>query len=311
MARPLLSVVLRCCDACQDRVGNAGGSDGCVHGLMDKFELKECFSVLMDKFELMESFSCFSVLIDKFELMECFSVLVDKVELMECFSVLMDKFALIECFSVLMDKFALMECFSVLMDKFALMECFSVLMDKFELLEFSLALMDKFEIFVVRVVADFLGAAAAIAGIRVHLRSLGSVSSGFETESKRALIFQKDEGWKGSEEEVLKKENERLKEEQERKEEEETCDKEKVKGDIPSKKGVMTPALVILQQKAEHGSISSDVQLEGNRVGRVTNILVQGLDGKHLNMKIEAGTRVSVLCMELALCMGIQRVPFT
>ena len=90
-------------------------------------------------------------------------------------------------------------------------------------------------------------------------------------ESERALVFPKDER-KGEE----RKEEDAEEEEQERKEEE----KEK-------EKGVLAPALVILQQMAERSLQSSDVQLEGNQVGRdMVNILAQGFDGRHLSMKI-------------------------
>ena len=94
-------------------------------------------------------------------------------------------------------------------------------------------------------------------------------------------------------------EKKRDEEEQERKEEGE------------KEKGVLTPALVILQQTAERGSKSSDAQLEGNWVGRdMVNILVQGLDGKHLYMKIAGGTRVSALCVDLAKNTGIPQDAF-
>ena len=89
-------------------------------------------------------------------------------------------------------------------------------------------------------------------------------------ESKRALVFPKDER------KEERKEEDAEEEEQERKEEE----KEK-------EKGVLAPALVILQQMAERSLQSSDVQLEGNQVGRdMVNILAQGFDGRHLSMKI-------------------------
>ena len=58
---------------------------------------------------------------------------------------------------------------------------------------------------------------------------------------------------------------------------------------------------MILQQTAERGLKSSDAQFEGNRAGRgMVNVLVQGLDGKHLSMRIAGGTRVSALCVDLA-----------
>ena len=109
-----------------------------------------------------------------------------------------------------------------------------------------------------------------------------------EEMSKKALVFQGKEDVDG------KREKEREEEEQERKEEGE------------KDKGVLTPALVILQQTAERGLKSSDAQLEGNRVERdMVNILVRGLDGKHLSMKIAGGTRVSALCVDLAKSTGI------
>ena len=37
----------------------------------------------------------------------------------------------------------------------------------------------------------------------------------------------------------------------------------------------------------------------------MVNILVQGLDGKHLSMKIEGSTRVSALCRVLSKMTGI------
>ena len=138
----------------------------------------------------------------------------------------------------------------------------------------------------VGVAFDFLSAAAAaLKRIMLHLSSIGSVSATFE-KSKRALFLL---SW------------------DERKERE---GKEQEKKDEEVEEGVINPALVVLQRKAEHGLISSDVRLEGNRVGEVTSVLVQGLDGKHLCVKIEAGILVSALCEKLALKTGIPESVF-
>ena len=126
-------------------------------------------------------------------------------------------------------------------------------------------------------------AAAAIAGKCVL------TSSQIFEESKRALFLPKDDEKTGE----GRKEKEGEEEDQERTEEEE------------KERGVSAPALVP-QGMMEQGSKSSDAQLEGNRVmGDMVNILVQGLDGRHLNMRVAQGTRVSVLCMDLVSKVGI------
>ena len=58
--------------------------------------------------------------------------------------------------------------------------------------------------------------------------------------------------------------------------------------------------MVILQQTAERGLKSS-----GSVESHMVNILVQGLDGKHLSMKIAGSTRVSALCGDLSKVTGI------
>ena len=95
-----------------------------------------------------------------------------------------------------------------------------------------------------------------------------------------------------------RKEKEGEEEDQERNEEE-------------KEKRVLAPALVIPQGTMEQGSKSSDAQLEGNRaVGDMVNILVQGMDGRHLSMRVAQGTRVSVLCMDLVRKVGIPQDAF-
>ena len=42
----------------------------------------------------------------------------------------------------------------------------------------------------------------------------------------------------------------------------------------------------------------------------MVNILVQGLDGRHLDMRVAQGTRVSVLCMDLVMKIGITQDAF-
>ena len=48
---------------------------------------------------------------------------------------------------------------------------------------------------------------------------------------------------------------------------------------------------------------------EENRNGTV-NVLVQGLDGRHLNMRVTQGIQVSVLCVELCAKIGISQDVF-
>ena len=72
------------------------------------------------------------------------------------------------------------------------MNCFMVLMDKFEQIQESIfvVLMD---LVIIRAVVDLLSAAAAaLVGIRIHLKRHDSVSSAFEGKSKRALIFRNE-----------------------------------------------------------------------------------------------------------------------
>ena len=79
---------------------------------------------------------------------------------------------------------------------------------------------------------------------------------------------------------------------------------------MKKERGVLGPALVP-QWTMEQGSKSCDAQLEGNRVmGDMVNILVQGLDGRHLSMRVARGTRVSVLCMDLVSKVGIPQDVF-
>ena len=54
------------------------------------------------------------------------------------------------------------------------------------------------------------------------------------------------------------------------------------------------------QQTAERGLKSG-----GSVKSHMVIILVQGLDGKHLSMKIEGSTRVSALCRDLSKMTGI------
>ena len=92
-------------------------------------------------------------------------------------------------------------------------------------------------------------------------------------ESKKALIFPKDDE-KTREERNEKK---RKEEDQERNE--------------------VSASALVPQETMEQGS---------NRViGDMVNILVQGLDGRHLNMKVERSTRVSALCKVLSKMTGI------
>ena len=120
---------------------------------------------------------------------------------------------------------------------------------------------------------------------------------GCQFDSSRSTSQNSAESKKGPD--FPEKEKEREGKEQERKE----------MGEI--KEGVTTPALVILQQTAEQDEKSGDARLEGNRVGQdMVNILVQGLDGKHVTMKIARGARVSQLCMEPAKRTGIPQDAF-
>ena len=113
---------------------------------------------------------------------------------------------------------------------------------------------------------DYDKAAAAIAGKCV-----------FE-ESKRALIFPKDDEKTGEE----RKEKKGKEEDQERNE--------------------VSASGLVPQETMEQSS---------NRVmGDMVNILVQGLDGRHLSMRVAQGTRVSVLCMDLVSKAGIPRDAF-
>ena len=112
---------------------------------------------------------------------------------------------------------------------------------------------------------------------------------------KGPCFFPKDDERTGEE----RKEKEGEEEDQERNEEEE------------KERGVLALAPVISQGTMEQGSKSSDAQLEGNRVmGDMVNILVQGLDGRHLSMRVAQGTRVSVLCMDLVMKVGIPQDVF-
>ena len=83
-------------------------------------------------------------------------------------------------------------------------------------------------------------------------------------KSKRALFFPTGEE---------RKEKKEKKEGRERNEEE-------------KKERRVSASVLVPQEMMEQGSQSSDAQLEGNRVmGDMVNILVQGLDGRHLNMR--------------------------
>ena len=142
------------------------------------------------------------------------------------------------------------------------MKCFMVHMDKFEQIQDSIfvVLMD---LGIIRAVVDLLSAAAAaLVGIRLHLKSHDSVSSAFEGKSKRALMRQneiEEERKKGKD---VKREKERVQVKQESKEQ------------------------------------------EGNQKDMV-NVLVQKLDGRHLNVKVTQGVQVSVLCDALSTRFGI------
>ena len=92
-------------------------------------------------------------------------------------------------------------------------------------------------------------------------------------ESKRALNFPKDDE-KTREERDEKKEKE---EDQERNE--------------------VSASALVPQETMEQGS--------NKVIGGMVNILVQGLDGRHLNMKVERSTRVSALCEVLSKMTGI------
>ena len=139
----------------------------------------------------------------------------------------------------------------------------------------------------ISVLMDFLKSAAAIAWNLNKEACSSHASWAFSKDSKRASFV---EGKKDLEKERWKEE-----EEQERKEEE-----------IEKEKGVLAPALVILQQTAKQRLMSCDVQLEGNRVGRdLVNILVQGMDGKHSVMTISQGIQVSQVVADLSRKMNI------
>ena len=120
-------------------------------------------------------------------------------------------------------------------------------------------------------------AAAAIAGTRIL------------EKSKRALFFLKDDEETGEE----RKEKKEKEEGRERKEEE-------------REERRVSASVLVPQKTMEQGSQSSDAQLEGNLVmGDMVTILVQKLDGRHLNVRVTQGVQVSVLCNELCVRLGI------
>ena len=125
-------------------------------------------------------------------------------------------------------------------------------------------------------------AAAAIAGKCVLEKSI------------RALFFPKDDEKTGEE----RKEKKGKEEDHERNEEE-------------KKERRVSASALVPHETMEQGSQSSDAQLEGNRViGDMVNILVQGLDGRHLSMRVAQGTWVSVLCTDLVSKVGIPQDAF-
>ena len=107
-------------------------------------------------------------------------------------------------------------------------------------------------------------------------------------KSNRVLFFPKDDEKTGEE----RKEKKEKEEGRERNEEE-------------KKERRVSASVLVPQEMMEQKTQSSDAPLEGGRVmGDMVNILVQGLDGRHLSMKVAQGIRVSVLCADLVSKVG-------
>ena len=258
------------------------------------------FTVPMDKVMVLDGvhkiFDFFMVPMDKVMLFDgvhkflgYFMVPMDKVMVFDgvhkflgYFMVLLDKVMVLDgvrkvfgFFTVLMDKVMALEGVDKVFD------CLSVLMDR------VLVANDAREFFgFFTALLDYLcAAAAALSGFILQLSIFGSSVANFE-KSKRALFFLFWDCMKEGEEE---------KERKERKKEENK-----------SFEGVSAPALVILQQTAEQRRMSSDVQLEGNRVeDDMVNIMVQRLDGLHSVLKVEQGTQVARIAAELSKSLSI------